>query len=84
MNSGHSPADWLAAALVFQGAPLDEVAAVLASRYDMQVRVPRGLANRTVTAWFASEPSAHFAISVICRAVGARCAIVGRVAEMLP
>src|SRR6266571_3492282 len=67
LASRHSTSDWLQAALVFEGAPLDEVVGTLGAHYGIRVRVPRELANRTVTAWFVDEPTATQAFTAICR-----------------
>jgi len=80
----HNTSDWLQAALVFEGAPLDEVASTLAAHYGIRVRVPPELANRTVTAWFVDEPTAAQAFTAICRAVGVRCSIGDTTAVFSP
>jgi transmembrane sensor len=84
LASRHGTSDWLRAALVFEGAPLDEVAATLATHYEMNVSVPRELADRTVTAWFVDEPTATQAFTAICRAVGATCSISDTKAVFAP
>ena len=84
LASRHSTSDWLRAALVFEGAPLDEVVGTLAAHYGIRVSVPRELANRAVTAWFVDEPTATQAFTAICRAVGARCSIGDTTAVFLP
>ena len=84
LASRHSTSDWLQAALVFEGAPLDEVVGTLAAHYGIRVSVPRELANRTVTAWFVDEPTATQAFTAICRAVGARSSIGDTTAVFLP
>lgn len=82
--SRHTTSEWLRAALIFDGAPLDDVARTLGAHYGIRVSVPRTLANRTVTAWFVEEPTATTAFTAICRAVGATCTIGDTTAVFSP
>lgn len=80
IRQAHTPGDWVRAALVFEATPLTEVAAAIEQHYGVQVRVPRALAGRTVTAWFIKEPTVGQVLTAICRAVGAKCTIGDTVA----
>lgn len=78
VGSGHSASDWVRAALVFERAPMEDVASVLESHYDVRVQIlDTAVRRRTVSAWFVAEPSVQEAFTGICRAVDVRCSFDG-------
>ncbi|MBI4421634.1 MAG: FecR domain-containing protein [Gemmatimonadetes bacterium] len=76
LGPGRPQADWLRAALVFEAMPLRRVATVLTARYHLPVIVTDSVVGaRTVSAWFAQEPTFGQVLRGVCRAVGTRCTI---------
>jgi transmembrane sensor len=66
---------WTGNFLVFQGAPVTEVAREIASHYRVKVQVADSvLATRTVNAWL-SDQSLSQALAVVCTIVDADCAV---------
>jgi len=81
----HSSDEWLAAALVFEGETVAQVAQEVQAQYHVAVRVlDPVVGRRTVTAWFSREPAggAHDVLVAVCRAVGARCVITDSLATI--
>lgn len=70
--------EWTGDFLVFQGTPVDEVAAEVERHFGMSVRVVGDkLAEQTVTAWFA-DATAEDVLRVVCKVLGAECSIDAR------
>lgn len=84
-NQIRSPADWLQAALVFNDAPMSEVAASLERQFHYRVAIGDSTAaHRTVSAWFMEPPSPRDVMAAACRAVGASCRVGDSTAAVGP
>jgi transmembrane sensor len=84
VNDVHSMIEWTGPFLVFESTPLREVTREIEHHYGVRIELPdSSLAERTVTAWFADKTVDEVLI-VVCRIVGAHCAVRGSLVSIEP
>jgi ferric-dicitrate binding protein FerR (iron transport regulator) len=78
VENARASLDWVGDLLVFQAAPMRQVAAEIGAHYGRTVVIADTVvANRVVTAWFSGRPFDDV-IAVVCRVVEAHCSIDAR------